>query len=62
MLSFEVAVETDEEDDDGDGYEGCAEGLADVAEACFGGRVGGGWWGRGDGGVKAEELGYCYAD
>jgi hypothetical protein len=54
VLGFKVAVEADEEDDDGDGYEGCAEGLADVAEARFGGRRGGwgvGRWIGGDGGV-----------
>lgn len=61
MLAFEVAVEANEEDEDGDGDEGRAERLADVAEPHLRRvdqrRV------RGrDRCVQAEELRYCDAD
>lgn len=68
MLRLKVPMEPNEQDQDGDGDEGCAEGFAYVAEARGG--VGGeddvrGGEGRvlvGDGGVEAEELGYGDAD
>ncbi|KAI9856492.1 MAG: hypothetical protein M1830_006403, partial [Pleopsidium flavum] len=47
MLAFEIAVEADEEDDDGDAEESGAEGFADLAEA--GGVLSGGDGGGGKG-------------
>ena len=59
MLALKVPMKSREEHHDTDAYECCADGLSETAHVqtpVVGGR------GGGEGGVEAEELGYCYTD